>query len=120
MIESFFQSIRCPLQILLVGDPLASPWQPRGRLRIKGGMDDAVSLSKVRVRVESEGAGECYSKFMFLLDGKAVGDDDFLALDVSTFEDGLHTLRAVAYGIGLVRHQVFAERKFKVKNGKLK
>ena len=28
MIESFFQSIRCPLQLLMVGDPLASPWAP--------------------------------------------------------------------------------------------
>ena len=26
VIESFYQSIRCPFQIMLVGDPLAAPW----------------------------------------------------------------------------------------------
>ena len=30
MVESFFASIRCPLQILLVGDPLTRPWPRAG------------------------------------------------------------------------------------------
>lgn len=125
MIESFFQSIRCPLQILLVGDPLAQPWAPGAELVMRGITNENVSgIVSLRAEVSAE-PGNHYSKFAFLLDGRpvltAARDKDepanSLKLDTTKFEDGPHTLRAIAYRTGLVRTQVFVEKEFCAQNG---
>ena len=115
MIESFFQSIRCPLQILLVGDPLARPWAPtNATLRLEGLPGEPVSGTlKVRAEVKSE-PGRGYRRFLYLLDGRAVGRDQELVLDTSPLREGPHELRVVAYGVGLVRDQLFVEKTISV------
>lgn len=120
MIESFFQSIRCPLQILLVGEPLAQPWAPKAEVVLEGLEKKTVSgIISVRAEVRSE-PGHHYGKFMFLLDGRVVGRSKNLRFDSSTVKDGVHRLRAVAYHAGLVRSQVFTVKKIVVNNGRRK
>ncbi|MCK5850985.1 MAG: TIGR03790 family protein, partial [Kiritimatiellae bacterium] len=116
MIESFFQSIRSPLQILLVGDPLASPWKPDDSLVIKGLKNDKLQ-TKFIVTADVKSRLGFYPRFLFLLDDLVVGRGKTFDLDVSRLKDGEHKLRVVGYSTGLVANQVFAEKKFLVDKG---
>lgn len=114
--ESFFQSIKCPLQILIVGDPLAQPWAPKSQV-ILHGLEKETLSGTVIVRAEVMAEPGCYyGKFVFLLDGKVVGNERTLELDTTQCQDGTHTLRVVAYRTGLVRSQVFEEKEIVISN----
>ena len=116
LLEGFFQSIRCPLQILLVGDPLAQPWAPAAELVLHGLGKEAVS-GTVRISAEVKAdPSQHYAKCVFLLDGKTVGHGKALALDTSSLKNGTHSLRAVAYRTGLVRSQVFRKAQLEVQH----
>ena len=98
MMESFYESIACPLQILLLGDPLAKPYAPRIKLDFFG----MKSLKKDFTYV----AHASFPKntkvgflYRFLIDGKEVkapSEDGAFYLRASTYSDGYHTLRVVA------------------------
>jgi len=117
LIESLYQALRCPLQIMLVGDPLAAPWGPRDKLAIRGLPGDAVS-GAVTVRGEPDAAAahRYRQEQEYLVDGRVVGRGEKLQLDTRELADGPHTLRVVARRRGLVRSQVFAEQEIKVRN----
>ena len=118
LIESFFQSIRCPLQILLVGEPLTQPWASTAEVILHGLEKPTVSgVVTVRAVVKAE-PGEHYGKFMFLLDGRVVGRRQTLTFDTSKVKDGVHSLRAIAYRTGLVRNQSFVEKRIRIKNSR--
>jgi len=109
LIESFFQAVRCPLQILAVGDPLANPWAPRDRLLLKGlGETSREGVLQLRAEPASD-ALRYYRRFCFLLDGKKIADGPSLVLDTRKLAPGVHTVRAVAATVGLVRNQIFTE-----------
>ncbi len=114
LIESFYQSIRCPLQILLVGEPLAAPWAGTTRLKIEG--IEPGEVSGYITATASCDDRHRYGKYTFLLNGKVVHRGERLALDTRNLRNGLHTLRVVAYKLGLVRSQVYSERTFTVLN----
>lgn len=122
VIESYYQSISSPLQILMVGDPLAQPWAPRAEMRIEiSGQPDADGSWRVRAKVDS-GSGAGYGRFMFLIDGRArtgIERKDLFTVSPDGLSDGSHTLRAVAYRNGSVRTQAFAEMSFTVNDGKI-
>ena len=117
MIESFYQSIRCPLQLVIVGDPLAQPWAPMATMKISGiPRGTASGTLKLKAEVKSL-PGEYYSKCFYFLDGVFVGKGWDLSLDTTKIQDGVHTLRAVAYRGGTVRCQAFADARIEVGNG---
>jgi hypothetical protein len=116
MIESFFQSIRCPLQIFLAGDPLASPWASDAKLAIVGLKDEVVSGTQELQIDVTTGADDYYGRFVVLLDGRIIGSGRTLKLDTTGMENGTHVLRAVAYSTGFIRNQVFTEETIIVKN----
>jgi uncharacterized protein (TIGR03790 family) len=110
MIESFYQAIKCPLQLAIIGDPLAQPWAPKAILTIGGLNGDTVSGKvKLQADVKSESGGS-FGKYVYLLDGRIVGRGRIYELDTSKIQNGLHTLRAVASRTGEVKSQVFAEK----------
>lgn len=118
VMECFYQSIRCPLQILPVGEPLAAPWQPAARLTLGGLPANGLlgAPTTVTASVQS-GTGAAFNRFLFLLDDRTirpVGPSPEVTLRPAGLAPGPHTLRAVAYAVGLVRYQVFAERLFQV------
>ncbi|MEI6563238.1 MAG: TIGR03790 family protein [bacterium] len=118
ILESLTQSIRCPLQILLLGEPLASPWSPLSTLVIRGLEDGSFAKRKPVTAVIQSRRNEVFNRFMFLLDGRtlqAVGNNPETILDPATLTQGPHTLRVVAYKVGSVRSQIFAETSFEVK-----
>ena len=106
MIESFYQSIRCPLQILLVGEPLASPWKPVVRISLRG-FESSEIQDKITILPKVEGIR--YARFIYLIDGQEVANGPAFTLDPSELPSGEHKLRIVATGIGLVKVQAFHE-----------
>jgi len=114
VIESYFQSIRSPLEILLVGDPLACPWAPRGRV-VMHGLEGSVlhRLCRIRADVQSDTNGGI-ERYTYLIDGQEVSRGRFLDLDPAKLAPGKHALRVVAYRSGLVRNQLFAETMIEV------
>ncbi len=115
-IESFFLSVGSPLQILLLGDPLASPWATDDRVVIAGMPSVPVSESfTVSSRLERTDPMRFYTRSVWLVDGRVIGKAREQTVDVSELAPGPHTLRVVAYGTGLVRRQVFAVQSFEVK-----
>jgi hypothetical protein len=118
MIESFYLSVRCPLQLLIVGEPLACPWAPKpfSKLDIIGFDENEKLLEprKIDLRIMTE-PGVIFNKFMYLVDGVKVGSGNNFSLTPDNFSTGKHTLRAVAYKAGFVRNQIFATKTFRVK-----
>ncbi len=97
LLESFYQSIACPLQSLLLGDPLARPYAPLLSIKLMG-IDrlekDFTYMAQAATRIK--GAEFLYT---FLLDGKVMREkssDPSLYLRVANLSDGYHELRVVA------------------------
>ena len=114
ILESYCQSIRCPLQILLVGDPLVAPAAKRLALAIRA-EPDKNDTSRVRFHFNLSGAParqppvfDCY------LDGNRHSKTAKaeLELDVSGLADGYHELRVVAVLPGPVGFQAHAVHGF--------
>lgn len=116
--EAFYASVRCPLQQLPLGDPLAKPWAPLVEPVVAGPSDEEVS-GRVEFRVSL--AGNPYGKAplcTWLVDGKAVGTGRTFLWDTTRGTDGFHTVRAVVRDtLGGIRHQGFYELAFIVRNG---
>ncbi len=113
IIESLYQAIRCPLQILLVGDPLAQPFAPRGDVALLG-LEKPSAAGSRRVTAEVTGDTARFGRIRFFVDGRPAGAGPELSLMDGAYGPGRHALRAVAYSAGTVRCQVFAEKEFEV------
>lgn len=114
MLEALYQAIRCPLQILLIGDPLAAPWKSPPLLTLIN-LDESESdtpLEGVTTFLASV-IGVPRATFLYTLDGRPIahpGNQPRIRLDTRALHDGYHELRVVAYGEGPVRQQ--ASRSF--------
>jgi uncharacterized protein (TIGR03790 family) len=97
MLESFYQSIACPLQSLLLGDPMAKPYAVPLGVKVLGASQvsrDSTYIAKAQSRVTN--VEYLYS---FLLDGKearGLSEDSTLYIRAGKLADGYHELRAVA------------------------
>lgn len=115
-IESFYQAVRSPLQLLIVGDPLAAPYaRPDCRARLRG-LTDSPAAGMLRVELLLDGTdAERFLQFAFWLNGRPAGGDRVVWLDTDELQPGsTNRLRAVAYETGFVRRQVWAEGSFTV------
>lgn len=96
MLESFYQSIACPLQCLLLGDPLAKPYAVPLTVKVLGPDEvdhDFTYLAQAQCRVPN-----VQFLYSFMVDGKevrGVSDDYSVYLDIDKLSDGYHELRAV-------------------------
>jgi len=127
-IESVFQSVRCPLQLMVVGEPLACPWTHEAKVDLAGLVEGQVVSGLLSVQaVVTSSSDRAFSRVVFLLDGRTapgVSDvkaakkrgSDAIDIDTVSLRNGPHTLRVVAYSTGSVRQQVFLERAFAVRN----
>ena len=111
MLESFYQSIACPLQSLLLGDPLAKPYAPALSASVLGSthvQKDFTYLVQASSRLQN-----VQFIYSFLLDGKEVqppSDDPNFFLRIANLSDGYHELRAVARIKHLVQFNAMAEK----------
>lgn len=109
MIESFYQAILSPLQILLVGDPLAAPWSKKAEIIFdcvpKGPTKESFTVSAlVNSPIE-----DVYPVINWLIDGVHFAQGAKLHVEADSLQPGTHTIRAVASHAGLVKSQVFKE-----------
>ena len=117
VMESFYQSVKCPLQLLPVGEPLAAPWRPAAHLTLRGMPEGPLRTpTTVTVAVQND-AGYLFNRTMFLVDGRTLqplGKLASVTLTPAGLTVGEHTFRAVAYAVGALRYQTFAEATFVV------
>ena len=114
-IESFYQSLRCPLQILLLGDPLASPWAVTDAIALLELPEAPVSAPfVVTARLKRSDPMRFYSRYLWLVDGRVVGEGQRPRIETAGLTAGVHQLRVVAYSTGLLRHQIFTVKEFEV------
>ena len=102
MIEAVYLATACPLQLLPLGDPLASPWAERPKPRIEGAGADGAPLSgTVTLRAAWDGAAPMRADW--LVDGRRVGTGRELDLDTTALGNGTHRIRLVTRSRGDIR-----------------
>ena len=100
-IEAFFASVRCPLQIQPIGDPLCAPWAPEIKPEIEvktqaaEPFGDQVSLSAV-LTGDSPDVSPDDVKFYWFVDNRQVGSGRELKWDAGAEQPGPHEVRLVA------------------------
>ena len=115
MLESFYQSIACPLQSLLLGDPLAKPYAVPLAVNVLGGNRierDFTYIAQAQSRLQ-----KVEILYSFLLDGKeirGVSDDPSIYVRAGKMADGYHELRAVARIKHAVQFSASADKPFTV------
>ncbi len=111
MLESFYQSIACPLQSLLIGDPLAKPYAVPIGLKILGA--DSIENDFTYLAAASAPVGGAEFSYSFMLDGKEIqpaSDKNSVHLLLNHVSDGWHELRAVARVRHLVEFSASADK----------
>ncbi len=114
-LESFYQSIACPLQILLLGDPLAKPYAPPVTARLLGA--DRIEQPFTYIATASSRIRNVRFSYTFLLDGREVqpaSRKKTILIDPAKLSDGYHELRVVARVNHLVEFNALAEKSFVV------
>jgi hypothetical protein len=96
-LESFYQSVACPLQQLFLGNPLTQPFGPKVRVSLLG-LSRLETPFTYRATAISQQPNPRY-RYTFLLDGKVVhrtiGEAAYHC-DPATLSDGYHTLQVIA------------------------
>jgi hypothetical protein len=114
MIEAIYQSVRCPYQLLPLGDPLAKPWGQVVSVQIAV-PTKPVSGRAVSFSVQSDTPSDSL-KFDWLVNGRVAGNGRTFLWDSQSVPDGVHRIRVVARTAGQVRHSGFHEISVEVKN----
>lgn len=94
--ESFYQSVKGPYQLLIVGDPLCQPWADPPHIGVAGlEPDQEVN----RVVTVTPGSMDSVSRFEFYVDGQLRDTclpGESRQLDPMTLSNGPHEIRIVA------------------------
>jgi len=104
--EAFYQAVRSPYQLLVVGDPLCQPWAVIPEVEVVTAPDSEVVNpgAKLSGKVELEPRaimpeGRSADRFELFVDGLRIatcGAGQWLTLDTRGMADGHHELRVVA------------------------
>ena len=97
VLESFYQSVACPLQQLFLGDPLARPYAPRVAAKVLGVSELEGEPFRFRAAAVCRARGVAW-RYLFLLDGELLAADGALGsvqIDPAKLADGYHALRCV-------------------------
>jgi uncharacterized protein (TIGR03790 family) len=111
MLESFYQSIACPFQTLLLGDPLAKPYAVPLAVKVLGA--DSIEDDFTYLASASCQAANARFLYSFLLDGieiKSASEDNSVHLRMMHLSDGYHELRAVARIVNMVQFSASADK----------
>ncbi len=106
LVESFYQSVQGPYQLLVVGDPLARPYATIPTVRIEGIPADRKVKEKLVLTPSSSIAdGKQIKKYELYVDGR-LGTQcpagQTLEIDTRGWMDGPHELRVVAHEDSLI------------------
>jgi hypothetical protein len=96
--ESFYQSVACPYQLLVVGDPLCRPWANIPTVVVDGVIEESTLRGTAILRPHGEVNGKPLDRFELYVEGSQVArcaTDGTLELDTTQFPDGAVELRIV-------------------------
>jgi hypothetical protein len=105
--ESFYQSVRGPFQLLIVGEPLCQPWAKFPTVAVNG----VKANQEVRgtLTVSASSSGEAAVRFIDLfVDGRLAArtaPGKALSIDTTKLSDGYHELRFVGVAAGAIETQ---------------
>jgi hypothetical protein len=121
LLEAFYQSVYCPYQLLIVGDPLCRPWANIPKITVEGIQPDATVKGPLRLspRGTVEG-GATVDRFQAFVDGVRLGGcvaGETLDLDTMNLPDGPHELRVVGIESSPIESQGRVIVPFVVANG---
>jgi uncharacterized protein (TIGR03790 family) len=111
MLESFYQSIACPMQTLLIGDPLAKPYAMPVAVSLLGA--DSIDKDFTYLAQAKSQAADAQYQYTFLLDGnvvKEMSDDNSYYLRPLKVSDGYHELRVVATMKHMVEFSAYKDK----------
>lgn len=120
MAEAVYQSVACPYQLLVLGDPLCQPWAAIQTLKIEGLKPSETVKGAVPLRVlMTSGRRAEPSHVEIFVDGlrrASVMPNQEFSLPTEQLEDGSHEIRAVAVSNDLIQTQSRAITAFTVNN----
>src|SRR5262249_12875939 len=101
LVESFYQSVYMPYQLLILGDPLCRPWANIPKIKVEGVTENAPVKGMVVLRPSATlpRGGEC-DRFELVVDGQrlaACATGGKLELDSAKCSDGYHEIRVVGF-----------------------
>jgi hypothetical protein len=108
-IESFYQSVRSPLQLTVLGDPLACPWGVRDRAVLSGPRSVRRGAKAAFELAIESGDARPFIAFLWLLDGRPHDGEASMTLDTAGMAPGRQVLRGIGRTAGHLRRQAFAE-----------
>jgi uncharacterized protein (TIGR03790 family) len=97
MLESLYQSIACPLQTLMLGEPMAKPYAVPIAVRLLG--KDTLNAAFTYVAQAKCQVPNALIRYSFLLDGREiqpVSESYSVQVRADELSDGYHELRVVA------------------------
>lgn len=106
LVEALYQSVHCPYQLLLVGDPLCRPWADIPRVAVEGVKSGDKISGQLSVRPSAVSAKDgkttaIIERFELFFDGMLAArckPGEALSLNTTKSPDGFHELRIVAVG----------------------
>ena len=119
--EAFYESLRGPFQLLIVGDPLTRPYAPIRTVKIAG--TDAKSPASgswgLPLLEIGAGADPMPTRLEAYVDGHQVwsGELGSVVIDTTTLEDGGHELHLAAITDDLLETRSESHARFVVRNG---
>jgi hypothetical protein len=116
--EAFYQSVRGPYQLLIVGDPLCRPWARIPQVSIDGLAPGAVVKGQFAIRPKISGAMKI-ARYELYLDGRRAAVTPPVAelrLPSADLSDGYHELRLVVVTADLAETRGHASLPFVVDN----
>ena len=107
--EAFYQSVSCPYQLLIVGDPLCRPWADIPQVSVAGIAPGAtlhgVATFKPKAVFRRGAKVDHFELFVDGLRAAACPAANSLAWDTASAPDGWHEVRVVAVESGPIRSQ---------------
>ena len=107
--EAFYQSVLCPYQLLIVGDPLCRPWADIPQVSVSGLTAGATVRGTLSLKPKAAMPNHsAVDHFELFVDGARVSGcrpEGTLSLDTTKMGDGHHEIRVVAIGLDPIRSQ---------------
>lgn len=100
LVESIYQTVLSPYQLLVVGDPLCRPFASLPRFTVEGIQDKAAVRKNLEIKLKAKWGQNRIASYAVFLDGvyrKSVGPSDGVSLPLNELSGGYHELRITAF-----------------------
>ena len=106
--EAFYQSVSCPFQLLVVGDPLCCPYGNFPEFQVKGLDKNDKVTGDFELQINGSNDAAKAGKFELFMDGvmfQKVSDPNRVQIVTNSLSDGYHELRIVGKSKGPITNR---------------